>query len=77
MPAIQSEIEDALQEDVNIEYLAAPREILREGGRVRALIVQKMQLAEPDQSGNGRGHRVIDQVLAVLIPFLKQKGEII
>jgi NADPH-dependent glutamate synthase beta subunit-like oxidoreductase/Pyruvate/2-oxoacid:ferredoxin oxidoreductase delta subunit len=54
MPAIQSEIEDALQEDVNIEYLAAPREILREGGRVRALIVQKMQLAEPDQSGRRR-----------------------
>ncbi|EHK0039716.1 GNAT family N-acetyltransferase [Vibrio parahaemolyticus] len=25
-------------------------------------------------ASNGRGHRVIDQVLAVLIPFLKQKG---
>ncbi|GAJ76158.1 putative ribosomal-protein-serine N-acetyltransferase [Vibrio sp. JCM 18905] len=25
-------------------------------------------------ANNGRGHRVIDQVLAVLIPFLKQKG---
>lgn len=25
-------------------------------------------------ANNGRGHRVIDQVLAVLIPFLKKKG---
>jgi NADPH-dependent glutamate synthase beta subunit-like oxidoreductase/ferredoxin len=54
MPAIDSEIEDALQEDVNIEYLAAPREILREGSRIRAMIVQKMQLAEPDKSGRRR-----------------------
>jgi len=54
MPAIESETEDALQEDVNIEYLAAPREILREGGRIRALIIQKMRLAEPDKSGRRR-----------------------
>jgi formate dehydrogenase major subunit len=54
MPAIESEIEDALREDVRIEYLSAPREILREGGRIRALIVQKMQLTEPDESGRRR-----------------------
>jgi NADPH-dependent glutamate synthase beta subunit-like oxidoreductase/Pyruvate/2-oxoacid:ferredoxin oxidoreductase delta subunit len=54
MPAIENEIDNALQEGVNIEYLAAPREILREGGRIRALVVQKMQLAEPDKSGRRR-----------------------
>lgn len=54
MPAIESEIEDALREQVRIEYLAAPREVLRDGNRIRALIVQKMQLAEPDQSGRRR-----------------------
>jgi NADPH-dependent glutamate synthase beta subunit-like oxidoreductase/Pyruvate/2-oxoacid:ferredoxin oxidoreductase delta subunit len=54
MPAIESEVEDALQEGVHIEYLAAPRAILREGHRIRALIVQKMRLAEPDRSGRRR-----------------------
>ena len=54
MPANEREIEDALQEDINIEYLASPREILRDGSSIRAIIVQKMQLAKPDKSGRRR-----------------------
>mgnify|MGYP001828953830 CR=1 FL=1 len=54
MPAIDTEIEDALQEGVNIEYLATPREVLREGGRIRAIRVQKMQLARTDTTGRRR-----------------------
>lgn len=49
MPAIEREIEDALEEGINIEYLAAPAKILRdEDGHVRAMEVQRMELGEPD-----------------------------
>jgi NADPH-dependent glutamate synthase beta subunit-like oxidoreductase/Pyruvate/2-oxoacid:ferredoxin oxidoreductase delta subunit len=55
MPAIEREIEEALEENIGIEYLAAPKEILRdEEGAVRGLIVQRMALGEPDSSGRRR-----------------------
>lgn len=54
MPAIDSEIEDALKEDVKIEFLVAPVEIKREGDKVTAVVVQKMELGEPDDSGRRR-----------------------
>ena len=55
MPAIEREIEEALEEGINIEYLAAPKEILRDDeGKVRAMMVQRMALGEPDDSGRRR-----------------------
>jgi Pyruvate/2-oxoacid:ferredoxin oxidoreductase delta subunit len=55
MPAIEREIEEALEEGINIEYLAAPKEILRDDeGKVRAMVVQRMALGEPDDSGRRR-----------------------
>jgi NADPH-dependent glutamate synthase beta subunit-like oxidoreductase/ferredoxin len=51
MPAIESEIDDALAEGVDIVYLAAPAAIGREGGRVQSVRVQRMELGEPDGSG--------------------------
>jgi NADPH-dependent glutamate synthase beta subunit-like oxidoreductase/Pyruvate/2-oxoacid:ferredoxin oxidoreductase delta subunit len=54
MPAIESEIEDALKEDVKIEYLVAPIEIKRDGDKVKSIVVQKMELGEPDDSGRRR-----------------------
>jgi len=55
MPAIEREIEEALEEGIKIEYLAAPLEVLRDGeGRVRAMVVQRMELGEPDDSGRRR-----------------------
>jgi len=55
MPAIEREIEEALEEGIRIEYLAAPNEILRdEEGAVRAMLVQRMELGEPDSSGRRR-----------------------
>ena len=51
MPAIASEIDDARAEGVSIEYLAAPVEIKRNGGKVKAVVVQRMELGEPDSSG--------------------------
>jgi NADPH-dependent glutamate synthase beta subunit-like oxidoreductase len=54
MPAIGEEIEEALEEGVRIEYLAAPVEVLTEGGRVRGLRCVRMELGEPDESGRRR-----------------------
>jgi NADPH-dependent glutamate synthase beta subunit-like oxidoreductase len=55
MPAIEREIEEALEEDIKIEYLAAPHEILRDDeGKVRAMMVQRCELGEPDSSGRRR-----------------------
>jgi NADPH-dependent glutamate synthase beta subunit-like oxidoreductase len=55
MPAIEREIDEAIEEDIAIEYLAAPKAILRdEEGKVRAMVVQRMALAEPDASGRRR-----------------------
>jgi NADPH-dependent glutamate synthase beta subunit-like oxidoreductase len=55
MPAIEREIEEALEEGINLEYLAAPIEMLRdEDGHLRAMVVQRMELGEPDDSGRRR-----------------------
>ncbi|MBI5911225.1 MAG: FAD-dependent oxidoreductase [Betaproteobacteria bacterium] len=51
MPAIETEIDDALAEGVEIAYLAAPLAIGREDGRVQSVRVQRMELGEPDGSG--------------------------
>ncbi len=54
MPAIDSEIEDALKEDVKLELLIAPVGVKRDGDNVTAITVQKMELGEPDSSGRRR-----------------------
>ncbi len=51
MPAIEAEVEEALIEGVRLEILAVPVEIRRENGTVRALVVQRMALGDPDASG--------------------------
>ncbi len=54
MPAIASEIEQALEEGIEIEFLAAPVAVRREGETLAALVVQRMELGEPDASGRRR-----------------------
>jgi len=55
MPAIAREIEEALEEHIGLELLAAPAEILRGAdGNVCKMVVQRMQLGEPDASGRRR-----------------------
>ena len=54
MPAIESEIEDALLENIDIEYLVAPVGVKRDGDELVAMIAQKMELGEPDDSGRRR-----------------------
>jgi NADPH-dependent glutamate synthase beta subunit-like oxidoreductase/Pyruvate/2-oxoacid:ferredoxin oxidoreductase delta subunit len=54
MPAIEEEIEGALEEGVKIEYLAAPIEIYRNNGVASGMKCQRMKLGEPDASGRQR-----------------------
>ena len=81
MPAIEREIEEALEEGINIEYLAAPKEILRdEEGQVRAMVVQRMALGEPDDSGRRRPVPIEDDVyelpVETVITAVSQKPEL-
>ncbi|RPJ78108.1 MAG: molybdopterin oxidoreductase, partial [Acidobacteria bacterium] len=52
MPANDSEIQDAIEEGVKMEFLVAPTKIVTDAaGRVAALECQRMELGEPDASG--------------------------
>ncbi len=54
MPASPEEIEEGLEEQLKIEYLVAPVEILGTDGRVTAIKLQRMELGEPDERGRRR-----------------------
>ena len=51
MPAIEEEIEDALEEGIEINYLTSPVEILGRDGRVTGIRLIKNKLGDPDSSG--------------------------
>ena len=54
MPAIGEEVEEAMEEGIKIEFLAAPVGFKREGNRVTAMRCIRMELGEPDASGRRR-----------------------
>jgi len=54
MPAIKPEIEGALEEGIQIEFLAAPTEVQRNNGAATGLRCIRMELGEPDSSGRPR-----------------------
>ncbi len=54
MPAINREVDGAIEEGVAIEFLTAPTEVLRNNGTARALKCIRISLGEPDASGRPR-----------------------
>jgi NADPH-dependent glutamate synthase beta subunit-like oxidoreductase len=54
MPASDEEIEEALEEGIQVEYLVAPMEVLVKRGKVSGLKCTRMELGEPDESGRRR-----------------------
>jgi heterodisulfide reductase subunit A-like polyferredoxin len=54
MPARENEVEDALAEGVEIQYLTAPQKVLSDGGSVTGIQCVRMKLGEPDSSGRRR-----------------------
>ncbi|MBE0480548.1 MAG: formate dehydrogenase subunit alpha [Dehalococcoidia bacterium] len=53
MPANPEEVDAALEEGIEIIYLAAPSKIVREGGKIKLECI-RMELGEPDASGRRR-----------------------
>ncbi len=52
MPADMEEIIDAVEEGVDFKYLVNPLEIKKDNkGRIKQVVLQKMKLGEPDNSG--------------------------
>jgi len=54
MPAYPEEVESALAEGVEIQFLVAPVAVTGEAGRVAGLTCQRLELGEPDASGRRR-----------------------
>ena len=54
MPAIDPEIEGAIEEGVKIEFLAAPIKLTKNGDKAEKMLCQRMELGEPDASGRRR-----------------------
>ena len=51
MPASEEEIMETEEEGIKIHYLAAPKKVLGNNGKVKGLECIKMELGEPDESG--------------------------
>jgi len=79
MPAIDSEVDQALEEGIEIVFLAAPVEIKRDGEALKSLVVQKMELGEPDSSGRRRPVPVpgseYEIPVTTVIPAISQEPE--
>ena len=54
MPAQRDEIEAALEEGIEIEFLVAPTEFSGSNGRVEKLVCQRLELGAYDKSGRRR-----------------------
>jgi NADH-quinone oxidoreductase subunit F len=54
MPAIKSEIEEAIIEDIDIQFLAAPTKVLSSNGKIEAIECINMELGDLDVSGRRR-----------------------
>lgn len=79
MPAIDPEIEEALEENVDIQFLTAPIGIVSENGRAVAVRCQRMELGEPDKSGRRRPVAIegseFEVPCTILIPSISQEPE--
>jgi len=54
MPALPHEVELAEKDGIKIYLLVAPKQIIGENGKVKAVECLRMRLAEPDESGRRR-----------------------
>jgi len=71
MPARNEEIENAIEEGVELMFLALPiRVVGDENGWVRGLICQRMELGEPDESGRRRPVPIPDSEFELQVDVL-------
>jgi len=79
MPAYAYEVEDALAEGIDIQYLSAPQQILTKDNKVMGVQCIKMELGEPDSSGRRRPVPVPNSEFIVetewVLPAIGQRPE--
>ena len=80
MPAWEEEIQAAETEGVELTYLAAPQEVIVDGGKVTGLRCIRMELGEPDSSGRRRPVPVpgseYDLAVDQIIPAIGQRPDL-
>lgn len=80
MPAIPEEIAAAEEEGIILDTLVAPLRIVGADGRVTAVVCQRMQLGEPDESGRRRPVPVPGSEFAVetdmVVPAIGQEADL-
>jgi NADH-quinone oxidoreductase subunit F len=54
MPAFKEEVESALNEGIDIQFLTAPVKVVRKNGKLTGIECIRMELGEPDESGRRR-----------------------
>ena len=54
MPAIKSEIEEAIIEGIDIQFLTTPTKVLSRNGKIKAIECVRMELGDVDSSGRRR-----------------------
>ena len=64
MPAIAEEVDEAIDEGIQVEFLTAPLTIGRDNG-MRRLVCQRMALGEPDESGRRRPVPIEDSTFEI------------
>ena len=80
MPASPEEIEEAIQEGIKMEYLAAPVKVIGKNGKVTGIECIRMELGEPDDSGRRRPVPVKGSEFTLdvdaIIPAIGQKADL-
>lgn len=54
MPAVEAEVDEAILEGVDIEFLAAPVAVIRVEGVIRQITARRMELGDPEPDGRRR-----------------------
>jgi len=80
MPAWQEEIDEAIREGIDIEYLVAPVRAIAENGRIKKLECIRMELGDIDKSGRRRpvpkeGSEFMIEI-DTLVPAISQEPDI-
>lgn len=79
MPAYEEEIEGAIEEGINIEFLAAPISITTNSNHATGMECQRMELGEPDDSGRRRPVPIEGDTFGLefstLIPAISQEPD--
>ncbi len=80
MPAFEEEIDSALQEGIEIQYLVAPKKVLVKNGKVVGVECIRMKLGDLDESGRRRPVPIEGSEFSVelntLIPAIGERPDI-